>query len=77
MKDRPKKGLSRRDLLQLGLATTATTLLPGGVEFAFAPQAYAQGQDPLPSWNNGAAKKGNHRFRSCHDRSIEFEIRPA
>jgi phosphoglycolate phosphatase-like HAD superfamily hydrolase len=57
MKDGLKKGLSRRDLLQLGLATTATTLLPGGVEFALAPHAYAQGQDPLPSWNNNATKK--------------------
>jgi hypothetical protein len=56
MKD-AAKGLSRRHLLQLGLATTATTLLPGGVEFALTPQAYAQGQDPLPSWNSGAAKK--------------------
>ncbi|MGA8742570.1 MAG: HAD family hydrolase [Terracidiphilus sp.] len=39
------------------MATTAAALLPGGVEFAFAPRAYAQGQEPLSSWNNSAAKK--------------------
>lgn len=51
------KGLSRRQLLQLGMAAAATTLLPDGVESAIAPQAFAQGQEPLSSWNNSAAKK--------------------
>jgi hypothetical protein len=57
MKGASDNGLSRRQLLQLGLATTATTLLAGETEFAFTPQAYAQGQDPLPSWNDGAPKQ--------------------
>lgn len=48
--------LSRRELLQLGLTATAATLIGGGAEFAFPPEAHALG-DPLPSWNDGTAKK--------------------
>jgi phosphoglycolate phosphatase-like HAD superfamily hydrolase len=77
MKDASKNGLSRRDLLQLGLVTTATTLLPGGVEFALAPQAYAQGTDPLPSWNNGATKKAIIDFvHATTDRSSSRFVPP-
>ena len=57
MKMRPEREVSRRQLLQMGLATTAATLVPAGVESLFPPQSLAQGQDPLPSWNDGAAKQ--------------------
>jgi len=53
--------LSRRELLQLGLAATSATVIAGGAEFAFPPEAHAMG-DPLPSWNDGAAKKANLNF---------------
>jgi phosphoglycolate phosphatase-like HAD superfamily hydrolase len=48
--------LSRRRLLQMGVTATAATLLAGGAEFALPPEAHALG-DPLPSWNDGPAKK--------------------
>jgi phosphoglycolate phosphatase-like HAD superfamily hydrolase len=51
----PKTELSRRQLLQLGTATAAT-LIAGGAEFAFPLEAHAL-VDPLPSWNDGTAKK--------------------
>ena len=50
------KELSRRQLLQFGAVATAATLIGGGAEFAFPPEAHALG-DPLPSWNDGPAKK--------------------
>jgi len=52
----PKTDLSRRQLLQLGMTATAAALITGGAEFAFPPEAHALG-DPLPSWNDGTAKK--------------------
>lgn len=63
MKMRPEKKVSRRQLLQMGLATTAATLVPAGVvESLFPAQSLAQGKDPLPSWNDGAAKQAILNF---------------
>jgi len=56
MKIAPGAELSRRQLLQLGMTATAATLIGGGGAFAFPPQAPALG-DPLPSWNDGPAKR--------------------
>jgi phosphoglycolate phosphatase-like HAD superfamily hydrolase len=50
------KELSRRQLLQFGAAATAASLIAGGAEFVAPPEAHALG-DPLPSWNDGPAKK--------------------
>lgn len=54
--------VSRRQLLQMGLVTTAATLVSTGVESLFPPESLAQGQDPLPSWNDGAAKQAILNF---------------
>jgi phosphoglycolate phosphatase-like HAD superfamily hydrolase len=64
------KGLSRRQLLQIGLATTATTLLPSSLGAAIS-YVDAQGQDdPLPSWNGGSAKQAILDFvRATTDKS--------
>lgn len=62
MKQRSQLGVSRRELLQMGLMTTAATLVPTGVESLFPPASLAQGQDPLPSWNDGAAKQAILNF---------------
>ena len=62
MKIRSQLEVSRRQLLQMGLVTTAATLVPTGVESLFPPEALAQGQDPLPSWNDGAAKQAILNF---------------
>jgi phosphoglycolate phosphatase-like HAD superfamily hydrolase len=62
MKMHPEREVSRRQLLQMGLATTAATLVPAGVESLFPPQSLAQGMDPLPSWNDGAAKQAILNF---------------
>ena len=56
MTDASNRRLSRRQLLQTGLVATAATFIAGGVELAFPPQTHALG-DPLPSWNDGQAKK--------------------
>jgi len=48
--------LSRRQLLQFGAAAAAASLVAGGAEFVLPPEAHALG-DPLPSWNDGPAKK--------------------
>src|ERR1700751_256567 len=48
--------LSRRQLLQLGVTATAALLIAGGAEFPLPPEAHALG-DPLPSWDDGPAKK--------------------
>jgi hypothetical protein len=53
---RPERKVSRRELLQLGLATTAVALTASSAEL------FAQGQDPLPSWNDGAAKRAILNF---------------
>ena len=53
--------LSRRRFLQLGMTGTAATLIGGGAEFAFPPEAHALG-DPLPSWNDGPAKNAILNF---------------
>jgi hypothetical protein len=45
MANEPDKGLSRLQLLQTGLAATAVTLIAGGAEFAFPPQAQFTEQD--------------------------------
>jgi len=52
--------LSRRDLLRIGLTTTAAGILTTDLELALPAQA--QAQDPLPSWNDGAAKKAIFEF---------------
>ena len=62
MKTRPRLEVSRRQLLQMGLATTAATLVPIGAESLFPPELLAQGQDPLPSWNDSAAKQAILNF---------------
>ncbi len=62
MKIRSQLEVSRRQLLQMGLVTTAATLVPTGVESLFPPESLAQGQDPLPSWNDGAAKQAILNF---------------
>ena len=54
--------LSRRRLLQLGLATTATALIPAGTESVFLPQVLAQTQTPLHSWNDCPAKQAILEF---------------
>jgi hypothetical protein len=53
----PEKELSRSRLLQLGLAAAAAALAPPGAERAFPSQAFAQGQDPLRSWNDRPVKQ--------------------
>ena len=62
MKKRSGHELSRRQVLQLGLGATAAGLLPVGLEIAFPVKAQAQGQDPLPSWNDGVAKQSILNF---------------
>ena len=62
MKMRSQLEVSRRQLLQMGLVTTAATLVPTGVESLFPPASQAQGQDPLPSWNDGATKQAILNF---------------
>ena len=62
MKMRPERDISRRQLLQMGLASTAATLVPASVESLFPPEALAQGLDPLPSWNDGEAKQAILNF---------------
>ena len=62
MKKSLDQGLSRRQLLRMGLGATTATLLTGGVELAFPLQANPQGQDPLPSWNDGAPKRAIVNF---------------
>ena len=55
--------VSRRKLLQLGLASTAATFLPAGAaEIAFPAADTVQGGDPLPSWHDGAAKQAIFQF---------------
>ena len=68
--------LSRRRLLQLGLAGAAS-LLPGGLELALAPTAQAQGLDPLASWNDGPAKQAIFNFvRTTTDSSSPQFVAP-
>jgi phosphoglycolate phosphatase-like HAD superfamily hydrolase len=62
MKKSSDKGLSRRQLLQMGFTTAAVGVLTGGLELAFPSHVHAQGQDPLPSWNDGAAKQAILNF---------------
>ena len=77
MSDESKEVLSRRHLLRVGLVTSAATLLPGGGEFFTVPLADAQGEEPLPSWNNGASKKAIVDFVSATtDRSSSRFIPP-
>jgi hypothetical protein len=57
MKNLSDEGLSRRQLLKMGLTATTASLLTAGVEFALPPKAYSQDQGPLPSWNDGPARK--------------------
>ena len=77
MADKSKEVLSRRHLLRVGLVTSAATLLPGGGEFFTVPLADAQGEEPLPSWNNGASKKAIVDFVSATtDRSSSRFIPP-
>jgi phosphoglycolate phosphatase-like HAD superfamily hydrolase len=61
MKKRLGKEFSRRQLFKMGLATSAVAML-GGTELALPPQAGAQGDDPLPSWNDGPAKQAILNF---------------
>ena len=76
MKTRPRLEVSRRQLLQMGLATTAATLVPIGAESLFPP-VLAQGQDPLPSWNDGAAKQAILNFIRLTSSSSSEHFVPA
>jgi len=60
MKKRSGQGLSRRQLLRIGLSGAAATFLTRGGEFA--PPLQAQQQDTLPSWNDGVAKRAILNF---------------
>jgi len=62
VKKNSEQGLSRRQLLKMGLSTAAAGVLTGGLELSFPLQSHAQGQDPLPSWNDGAAKQAILNF---------------
>ena len=77
MKVSSQPEISRRQLLQIGLATTAATLVPTGVESLFPPEALAQGQDPLPSWNDGAAKQAILNFVHVTTTSSSRDFVPA
>ena len=78
MKIRSQLEVSRRQLLQMGLVTTAATLVSTGVESLFPPESLAQGQDPLPSWNDGAAKQAILNFvRVTTDSSSGHFVPPA
>src|SRR5215469_15012907 len=69
--------LSRRDLLRIGLTTTAAGILTGGLELALPAPAQAQAQDPLPSWKDGAAKKAIFEFvRTTTDQSSAKFVPP-
>jgi phosphoglycolate phosphatase-like HAD superfamily hydrolase len=46
----------------MGLTTAAAGVLTGGLELAFPSHVRAQSQDPLPSWNDGAAKQAILNF---------------
>lgn len=72
-----EKELSRRRLLQMGLATTAATLIPASTESAFPLQAPAQMQDPMPSWHDGSAKQAILEFiRVTTDKSSAEFVPP-
>jgi phosphoserine phosphatase len=62
MKNLSAEGLSRRQFLKMGLTATTVSLLTGSLEFALPPKAYSQDQDPLPSWNDGPARKAILNF---------------
>ncbi len=62
MKKLSDEGLSRRQLLKMGLTATTASLLTADVEFALPPKAYSQDRGPLPSWNDGPARKAILRF---------------
>ena len=77
MKIRSQREVSRRQLLQMGLVTTAATFVPTGVESLFPPESLAQGQDPLPSWNDGAAKQAILNFVRVTTSSSSGQFVPA
>jgi hypothetical protein len=78
MKIRSQLEVSRRQLLQMGLVTTAATLVSTGVESLFPPESLAQGLDPLPSWNDGVAKEAILNFvRVTTDSSSGHFVPPA
>jgi phosphoglycolate phosphatase-like HAD superfamily hydrolase len=54
--------LSRRQILQMGAAVSAASLLPPVIGFALPDATQAQGQEPLSSWNDGAAKQAIMNF---------------
>jgi phosphoglycolate phosphatase-like HAD superfamily hydrolase len=56
----PGRALSRRRLLQLGLAAASAALVPCGAESASPAQVAVQ--DPLRSWNDGPAKQAIIEF---------------
>ncbi len=62
MTEPPEKELSRRRLLQLGLAAAAAALVPPGAEGVSPSQALVQVDDPLRSWNEGPAKQAILEF---------------
>jgi len=62
MKEPKDRGVSRRLLLQMGFAASATAFLTGGVKLASPSLVHAQDQNPLPSWNDGLPKRAILNF---------------
>ena len=60
--------VDRRVILSIFAALPLTALLRSTVAFA------QDAGSPLASWNDGAAKQGDHRFRAHDDRPLESEI---
>jgi phosphoglycolate phosphatase-like HAD superfamily hydrolase len=72
-----EKELSRRRLLQIGVATTAAALVPVTVEAAFPSRAHSLNQEPLSSWHDGLAKQAILEFiRVTTDRSSSEFVPP-
>ena len=60
----------------LAFASSPLRIFALGALLALAGRAQAQ-TDPLPSWNDGAAKRAILDFRPGHDGQGEPEVRPA
>jgi len=61
MEKRSKSEVSRRQILQMGLTATVASVLPAGL-LTFSSAVQAQGQEPLASWRDGAAKQAILNF---------------
>ena len=76
MKTRPRLEVSRRQLLQIGLATTAATLVPIGAESLFPPELLAQGQDPPAIVERQRSQTSHSEFHSPYNEFFERAFRP-